>query len=281
MAFLKQKIEIGVEEAELKAAKTFSSFPAVVKWAIVLLSIACIPAYFIAKTASEKIWLARYQAGSVKAKPSFSNPLAPQISGLQLGRPSAGTYSAWAKISNPNLDLSLDNAGFKFNFYNSQKQLIFSYPDDKSPEKFFLLPNQSKYLTVPRFSTAEPIAYPNLTFDQNLPWQKRLAIPKVDLIAPKPQIRRQDSPKALIVEGYFVNNSPYGLKRVTLTFKLLDAQNKIIDVTRGAAFTVAPFERRAYNQPWPELSAAGADHAEVTADTDTLDPGNLSAGEDR
>ncbi len=276
MAFLKEKIEIGVEEAELKTINTFSSFSRKVKWALAILAIGAIPAYFIASFASQKFWLKKYQPGNFTAKPSFTGALAPKISELNIGRPAAGVNSAWAKVSNPNLDLSLDNAGFKFNFYNAQKQLVYTYPD-KLPEKFFLLPGQSKYLTAPSFSLSQPIAYVNLVFDDNLLWQKRLVIPKVSFTTPKPQISQQDSPKTLAVEGYFINDSPYVLKQVTLTFKLSDSKNNTLDITRHAEFTVAQFERRGYKQLWPGLSADDVSRVEVTADTDTLNPKNLSA----
>jgi len=80
-----------------------------------------------------------------------------------------------------------------------------------------------------------------------------------------------------VAQGDFVNNSPYTLSKVRLTFVLFDQNQKIIGVSQRDESTVAPFERRAYKQLWPNMTAGNLSRVDVTADTNTLDPSNLSA----
>ena len=79
-----------------------------------------------------------------------------------------------------------------------------------------------------------------------------------------------------MVQGDFLNNSPYTLGKVRLTFVLYNNSGQVVGSSQRDEFTVAPFERRAYKQLWPNAQVPGLARVEVTADTDTLDPNNLS-----
>lgn len=274
MSLFKDKIELDIQEAEMLAQKSLSGFPVVLRWLFVFLIIAIIPAYFISKSAAQKIWLTRYQQGAITAKPSFINPQAPKKSPVTLTNSGSKGVAALVQISNQNLDLSTENVPYSFTFYNSQKQQIYQYQD-----KLFLLPNQTKYITAPTFFPTEPVAYADFQLPQALPWQKRLAIPAVNLSASEPQTFEQASPLAFVAQGDFVNNSPYTLTKVRLTFVLFDRNQNIIGVSQRDEFTVTPFERRAYKQLWPNMIAPNLGHIDVTADTDTLNPSNLSVPE--
>lgn len=271
MPLLKEKIELGIEETEFQTQKFFGSMNPFFRWMLILGILAIIPSYFIAKSVSQKIWTARYQQGAVVAKPSFTDAKPPKISNVTLTSLGDNLYSAVVQITNENLDLSANNIPFNFNFYNSQKQLLYSYTD-----KLYLLPDQKKYLIAPRFSTTEQISFAELKFTQDPKWQKRLSLPQVKLTASTPNSYDQISPQAFVLEGSFVNNSVYTLKEVRLNFVLYDASKKIIGASRRDEFTVAPFERRSYKQLWPNLSAPTLSKAEVTVETNTLDSNNIS-----
>jgi len=272
MALFKEKLELDIQEAEALAERGLSSYPPALRWFLILAVLAIIPAYYVSRGASQKIWLARYEQGAVSAKPSFVNPQAPTATPVTLTNSGSGGVAAVAKVTNENLDLSADNIAYSFIFYNSQKQQIYQYQDN-----FFLLPNQSKYLTAPTFTPTEPVAYVSLQLPQTIPWQKRLTIPTVNLSTSLPQTFEQVSSLAFVAQGDFVNNSPYTLAKVRLTFVLYDQNQKIIGVSQRDEQTVAPFERRAYKQLWPNMIAPNLSRVDVTADTDTLDPNNLSA----
>ncbi len=107
-------------------------------------------------------------------------------------------------------------------------------------------------------------------------WQKRLNLPQVKFQIASPNLSQQFSPPAFVVEGDYVNNSPYLLKSVRLTFVLFDSQNKIIGLSSRDDTTIKPFERRAYKQIWPSISGANINRVEVEADTNTLDSRNIT-----
>ena len=112
---------------------------------------------------------------------------------------------------------------------------------------------------------------------QTIAWQKRLNISAVNFSISLPQTFEQYSPLAFVAQGDFVNNSPYTLSKVRLTFVLFDQNQNIIGVSQRDESTVTPFERRAYKQLWPNMTAGNLSRVDVTADTNTLDPSNLSA----
>jgi hypothetical protein len=273
MSLLKDEIELNVQEAELYAKKKVSQFPPILIWLVVIVLLAIIPAYYISRATAEKIWLARYEQGAITAKPSFTNPQAPTTTAVTLVNSGSGGFAAVTQISNQNLDLSVDNVPYSFIFYNAQKQQIYQYQGT-----LFLLPDQTKYITAPTFTPTEPIAYVNfqLPQPQNIPWQKRIDIPTVNLSTSLPQTFEQTSPLAFVAQGDFYNGSPYTLNKLRLTFVLFNQNQNIIGVSQRDESTVAPFERRAYKQLWPNMTAGNLSSVDVTADTDTLDPGDLS-----
>jgi hypothetical protein len=271
MSLLTEKIELDIQEGELAAKNALSDLPPLVRWGIIILVVAIIPSYFIAKSVAFNIWQARYKQGAITAKPSFTNPVAPKTSNVFLTTIGPGQYAAAVKITNPNLDLSLDNIPYEVDFLNSQKQQIYNYKDT-----LFLLPNQSKYLVVPTFSVTDQITYTSLVLPQTLPWQKRLQIPQVSLITSLPTTFTQNSPQAFVVQGDVYNNSPYALSKVRLTFIIFDTSGNIIGTSQRIESTFAPFERRTYKQLWPNVAISNLGGVSVAADTDTLDSSNLS-----
>lgn len=271
MSLLTDRVEVGIQEAELEAQKALAQFPPILRLVVILVILAIIPSYYIAKNISQKIWLKKYQANLLVAKPSFTNALAPTTTPVSVTSLGPNQYAAITKVTNQNLDLAVDQAPYQFAFFNAQKQQIYSYSG-----KLYLLPNQSKYITVPTFTTTEQVAFTNFQFTGDLAWQKRLSIPTVQLTTSLPITSEQLSPLAFAVSGDFFNNSPYSLAKVRLTFVLFDQSNTIIGVSQRNESTVAPFERRTYVQLWPNLAAPNLSRVEVTADTDTLDPTNLS-----
>lgn len=270
MSLLKDKIEIGIQEAELGTQKALGSVPLIIRLVIILLVLGIIPSYYIARSLSQKIWLSRYEQGAVLAKMSFTNPQAPSISPVHVTSLGGNSFAAAVQISNPNSSLSLDQVPDSFTFYNAQKQQIYTFNDT-----LYILPNQTKYLTVPTFTTTEKIAYADFTLPKSLPWQHRLNTPAVSLITSIPSNFEQYSPVAMVVQGDFSNNSPYTLKQVALAFLLFDSSDQIIGVSSRDEFTVMPFERRSYKQLWPNLVAPNLSKVEVDAYTNTLDPADL------
>lgn len=276
MSLLKDKIEVRGIEAELQVEKTLNEFPPYLKWAVIMMVLAIIPGYFLAKSLSYKYWQNKYKSAAVAAKPSFTDAKPPAVVSIDITTTGADTYSAVAALANENLELSLDNAPYNFKFYNGKNELIYI-----TSGKTFLLPGQilagqKKYIVAPKISTSEKITSAGVDFPEKLPWQKRLQIPKVKLITPTPSASYQTNPLAFVLEGSFTNNSPYGLKEVRLTFLVYNGAKQIIAVSQRVENSIAPFERRAYKQFWPNVYSGQVNTSAVFAETDTLDPENLS-----
>jgi hypothetical protein len=73
------------------------------------------------------------------AKPSFTDPKPLVASKVSVSTMGENIYAATAKVSNQNLDLSASNISYRFVFYNSAKEAVFTSPDDT----FYILPNQT------------------------------------------------------------------------------------------------------------------------------------------
>jgi hypothetical protein len=270
MSLFKDRMELEIQEAELGAQKVLGQFPPLLKWLLIFCLAALIPAYYIAKSISQNIWQRRYSQNALTAKPSFSSPKDPSVSAVSVTSLGPGQYAAVVLASNQNLDLSADDVPYQFQFYNAQKQLVYSYSNT-----LFFLPNQTKYISVPTFSSTDQIAYADFVFPQAIAWQKRLNVVTVNLVTSQPSSYQQASPPAFVVAGDFTNQSPYTLNQVRLTFVLSDGFGKIIGVSQRDEFTVAPFEQRTYKQLWPQIQAANLSKIRVTADTDSLNPLDL------
>lgn len=270
MSLFKDKIELELEEAEFEAQKRLEDLPLAIRWLFIVSLILIIPAYFIARSISVRYWQGKYKQYEISAKPSFTNPAQPTVSKISLTTTGAGNFAAIASIKNENLDLSLENAPYTFSFFNDKKELVYT-----ARGTFFLLPNQSTYITVPKITTSEKITAANLELPQAPAWQKRIDIPVVKLIASQPNSSNQIQPPAFVVEGDVVNDSPYNLGKIHLTFILKDFSQTIVGVSQGDEFTLKPFERRAYKQLWPNISGNNIVDVEVFAETDTLDTTNL------
>ncbi|HVY68033.1 MAG TPA: hypothetical protein VHA30_04035 [Patescibacteria group bacterium] len=273
MSLLTDKIELEVQQAELGAQKALSGFPPAARWFLIIGLLAAVPVYFISRLAADSWWQKSLQSEIISAKPSFTNPQALKISDVSVVAQGNNSYAAAVQISNPNLDLSLDRVSYEFDFYNSQKQQVYS-----APGQLYLPPDQSKYIIAPSFTSTDAVAYASFKLPDQLPWQKRLGIPQITLTAAAPSYYNQASPPAFVVAGSYYNNSPYILATVHLTFVLFDQNGKIVGVSQRSDSTVQPFERRAYQQLWPNLlaPAAGLGRVEVAAETDALDAANLS-----
>lgn len=274
MSLLKDKIELEVEMAELRAQESLNQFPKVLRWILVGCILAAIPAYFLAKSLSYSYWDKQYSGYRLTAKPSFTEAKEPTISPVTLGSTGNGNYSAVVQVKNNNLDLSLAQAPYEFVFYNDKSEQLY-----RETGTTFFLPNEQKFLVVPRFTSKDAVSAADFRFTAELKWQKRLSIPKAEIRPSTPDPYNQLIPPAFVVEGNYLNNSPYQLGAVRLTFIIYDRSGKIIGASRRDDFTVAPYERRTYKQIWPQVYADPGYTVKVFAETNVFDAKNLTLPE--
>lgn len=271
MSLIKDKIELDVQLAELRTKQALDSFPTVFRWILVISIMATVPGYFIAKGVSYRATVKAYQKNIIVAKASFQNPKEPKVSTVFLTSSGNGNFSAGVAISNQNVDLSLALADYEFTFQNSKGELLY-----KDNGQLFLLPNENKYAVVPRFASKDEVANASFRFTKPLRWQKKISIPKIDIQTSEPAFYNQFQPPAFVITGNYYNNSPYQLKQVRLTFLVYDKSNSIVAISRRDDFTLAPFERRTYQQLWPNIYGDPGSRIQVFAETNPLDPSNIS-----
>ena len=271
MSLLKDQIELNVELAEYQAKETLLHYPPLLRWLLIIFILMLIPGYYIARSVSYNYWSKSYSAFAIAAKQSFQNPKPPAVSDITVTTAGGGSFSAIVQITNNNLDLSLAAAPYEFTFLGENGQTLYH-----KTGQTFLLPNEKKYVIIPRFSAAGNIKSANFRFTLDLQWQKKISIPKVNIQTSVPNTYNQLSPQAFAAEGAYYNNSSYQLGQVRLVFVIFNQGNKIIGVGSRDDFTVNPFEQRAYKQLWPGLFAEKGAYVKVYAETNTLDPANLS-----
>jgi hypothetical protein len=276
MSLLKDKIELEVQETELKIQNQFIQFPAWTKVVVLLCLIGLVPGYFISKYASYKYYTNEYKQYQIEAKASFTESQDVKISKNQVIILGPGVYSAIALIENPNLDLSVKKLKYEFKFFDSQNNEIFPLSGQEKGE-LELLPNESKYVIAPRIASLENIAVTKLEISNPPAWQKKLEIPKVNLIASASKFNSQIIPLSFSVEASLLNQSPYNLKQVSLKFIVYDNFDKIIAVSSRQEFSIKPFERRTVKQDWPGFYTDSAFKVDVFAETEIFSPENLEA----
>ena len=272
----KEKFELAVEEAELKARKTFGGYPAGAKWFLIAGILALVPAYYASQNLANKYWLKQYQVSPLAAHPSFNGAKQPRLLDIALTTTGDNNYSVAAILQNENLDLSAKNFSYSFSFFDRQNNAVVPLSGKPSGQSY-LAPNQKQYLIIPKLVTASPVALVNLSVEPGLSWQKRLGLPKVNLAASIPKFYQQHNPLAFTVEGNIQNDSHYHIQTARIIFLAYDINKKIVAVSQREEYDLEPNERRAYKQLWPGVLGQNVERVEIIPQTDILNPANLSA----
>jgi hypothetical protein len=274
MALLKEKIELGIEEAEFNAQRALSTFPPFLKWALIALIIGLVPGYYIAKTLSQKYWEGKLNIYQIKATSSFSNPQELKIEPALVLTYSDGGLGAVALVSNSNNELTAQNVSYSWVYYGQTGERITPLNSQATKGSFYILPKSKKYIMVPKIQTSETITRAELLLDLPVKWQKRLEMPPVLLQVTPANTNQQNSPLAFSVESSVLNNSPYLVKEINLSFLIYGQNGQIVAVSQRTENDIKPFEKRAFKQLWPGLFVTPS-KVEILADTNTLKPGNL------
>jgi len=265
-----QSVVVGANEGVWKL-KTW--FEGLLRWQrilLIILIVLMIPGYFGVRYGLELVLVRQYARQALVAHSAFTDPNPLVVSRVNIIRNSNDTVSGYLTVRNPNLDLGLDNARYTINFLDSASQIVFT-----STGSLYLLPDQQRWIVVPRVESTNQITSAEIKFGE-LNWQKRLEIPQVELRMNEPFTYQQESPLATVTEGAVVNNSPYSLRQVSLVVVLYGANNQVLAVTSREEYSLQPFERRAYIIQWPNVNRSAITRIGLEAYTNTLDPTNLT-----
>ncbi|HMR55439.1 MAG TPA: hypothetical protein PKD34_02495 [Candidatus Doudnabacteria bacterium] len=265
-----QSVSVGAQEGVWKI-KTW--FWGLLRWqriSLIVLIVLMIPGYFAVRYGLELILIRQYARQALVAHSAFTDPSPLVVSRVNIIRNSNDTVSGYLTVRNPNLDLGLDNDRYTINFLDNANQIVYT-----STGSLYLLPDQQRWIVVPRVESSSQIASAEIEFGE-LNWQKRLEVPEVELRMNEPFTYQQESPLATVTEGAVVNNSPYSLRQVSLVVVLYGANNQVLAVTSREEYSLEPFERRAYIIQWPNVNRSAVTRIGLEAYTNTLDATNFT-----
>lgn len=261
---------LGVQELAINIWNAYKAMPPLKQTIVAFLLITMIPAYIGVRVGVEKVDSARYARAALAAHPAFVSIENPVVGPVKIVKNANGTYSAFAEISNPNLDLSADGIPYDFSFKTNTGESAYT-----TSGTTYLLPNEKKYIVLPRIEVAgDSLASGSLTLGQ-VNWQKRIGLPQVELRVSEPTLYDESNPLTFIVEGAVVNSSPYDVQTIRLVFVLYDANDKVIGISSRDEYRVPAFGRRAYKQLWPGIYKRDVKKVQVMAYTNTMDLQNV------
>lgn len=266
-------VVIGVQENTYRLKTWYQSLFTWQRVLLIILFVLMIPGFFAIRYGLEFVLLRQYGQNALVAHPAFNNPQELTQTKVSIIPNANGTVSAYAIVENPNLDLAAEELRYSFNFFNFSNQQVYT-----STGVSYLLPDQKRWLVVPRVDTNEPISRAELVIEKPV-WQKRLTVPEVELRMNEPYTYQQDAPLATITEGSVINNSPYSLNQVSLVLVLYGENNKVVAISTREEFTLQPYERRAYLLQWPGLNRSAVTRIGLQAYTNSLDPNNLTVSD--
>lgn len=264
-----QDLWLKIQEIILVVLRSFQELPRGKRLVLIVCLVAMIPAFFIAKYGSFAFWNWQYKELRVVAAPAFQSSQDVEVGTAKVIRSGDNLYSVYTKIKNRNLDLALQDARYEFTFFNNSGDVVKTQQGG-----LFLLPDQEKYIVVSNVVSTEVITSAKVVLSQ-VNWQKKAAIPKIVIRTPAPTTYEEVNPLQFVAEGVIINESPYRLGTVRITFVLYDASGEIIGISERSEFSVRSSERRAYVQRWPGLYESEVARVEVFAETNSLNGNNL------
>lgn len=266
-------VVIGVQENTFRLKSWYDSLFSWQRVLLVILLVLMVPGFFLARYGLELVLLRQYGQNALVAHPAFNDPQDLSQTKVSIVANANGTVSAYALVKNSNLDLAAEELRYVFNFYNSSNQQVYT-----TSGVSYLLPDQQRWLVVPRVETTEAVSRGELKIEDPI-WQKRLTVPEVELRMNEPYTYQQDSPLATVTEGSVINNSPYSLRQVSLVLVLYGPNNQVVAVSSREEYTLQPYERRAYLIQWPGLNRSAVSRIGLEAYTNSLDPTNLTVSD--
>ncbi|OGE79108.1 MAG: hypothetical protein A2751_05705 [Candidatus Doudnabacteria bacterium RIFCSPHIGHO2_01_FULL_46_14] len=218
--------------------------------------------------------LARSFIANLPIIPVSSNPVHPQdlkIAGRDFFP--VGTsdfFSVYARVFNPNADLSARSFDYEFVFKNKNGVVLNTVSGSS-----FLLRGASKFIVVPAVALAETPIEALFTI-KDVKWTRAVTDfkPQFDIL----QKQSGDSDGKFFVEALVKNSNSFSVKRVTVPVVVFASDNKtVLAVNQTVLDDLQPFESRYSKVFWPvprsELFPSAVGQIEVMADVNPLDPG--------
>jgi hypothetical protein len=237
------------------------AFPRSQRLLLIGLLIGLIPAYFVVRYGTELVFYFIYNRSLITARAQVSNPASVSVGPVSIISLGENNFSAYAEVTNPNLDIALANGRYEFRFTDTQGQLVTT-----KQGQLFLLPNQKKLLVVPRFASEVSVSRGVVAISDSV-WQKRFTIIQIPLRSPEPRKVASTIDGVDALQGNVTNDSPYRVATVRLVFSLYDSRGKLLAVTQREEYNMGPFETRTYNHILSGIDTSRLTRTTVQAET--------------
>lgn len=179
---------------------------------------------------------------------------------------SAGTYSAYAQVRNPNAELSAKKFEFRFLFRDKDGASVGSFSGESH-----VLAGESRFVLLPTASLPETPASVDLVFDE-VNWVRR--VPAFDVkfeVLQKSTGRTSEG--GFFVEFLVKNPQGYRLKKVDIQAIIFDSSSRDILAVNMSQFTdLKPFESRYVRLVWPR-TFLDVGEVQVSPQVNQLEPG--------
>jgi hypothetical protein len=266
----KQKIEIAVQERELKTKEFFDGFSRRRRITFFTLVVLIIPIYFITKNAVAAVYLRSFSKTQISAHPASLVTLPIEVVETKALTMVGDTYSAYALVKNQNKDLVAKDIKYTFTFFDAAGK-----PLGTSSDKTFLLGGEQKYLILPNIRLNQKPS--RVTVEIAEPeWKKRLGIPNVVIKSSIPQYFDSTDPLGFEIDGTIQNQSESTVGAVKISAIVLDKSGKVIGVTQRVENILAPQEIRGYKMFWPiPLAGQISGAPKIITEVNVLDIDNI------
>lgn len=217
-----------------------------------------------------QMYLAEYLINSYEPPVVNLHPYTPakiQVQDVRVLPVEREIYSAYARIINPNPDISVRSFQYEFVFEDAQGRKITSVAGED-----YLPAHESKFLILPTVRVSN-VASAELIIKE-VGWTKRAAESLVVFEVLQKKFG-QTTEGNFFVEGIIKNPSSFGLKNVTVPIVVFDSSNQnILAVNSTVLSDLKPFESRYFRVIWPVVFT-GIGEIRVTPGFNPLDPGLL------
>lgn len=229
--------------------------------------VALVPGYWLLRVGARAAYGWNYQKYHITARPAFQNPEPLQVSAPSILPVRNGSYTAYAKVVNPNLRISATQFVYTATFYTTSRTQIY-----QTSGQAYVGPGAEVWVVLPAFASPETPVTGTIEV-ASVVWQQKFSVPEVLLSAPDP-IRFGEA-GGVRLEGVLVNGSSYTLGSARLVVMVEDRAGRVIGVGDRTEFTLLPRERRGYVASIPGIALEQIGRVVTVAYTNASDLSNI------
>lgn len=261
----KEELEFKEKEFFFSLHEQFESSAKIWFYLLLVVVILAWPGTILLRANLAGLFISRYQPPEVNLHPY--TPLDLKILKTQVLPVTAGIFSAYAQVLNPNLDISSQLFHYQFVFKDASGAEM-----KKVLGTNYLLAGESKFLLAPTVTTSPAPQSVEFLIGKT-EWTKRR--PDIDVKLDILQKNTGTTPEGkFFVEGLLKNLQSLQIKKVELTALVFDQTNQNVVAVNSSVYTdLVPLESRYFRLVWPVARFPSQGEVQVIPSLNRLDPG--------